>query len=651
MTVQVSNSVKYYVGDGSTSTFDYDFIVFNQSHLKVYLGSVEQSTGFTISGIGSQSGGSVVFSVPPVNGTEVILIRDVPFTQLFDYVAYDSFPAEAHERNIDLLVMMCQYLRGVTDRAMVTAIGQSVWDMKGQEITNAGEATASDSVPTLDQTETLLSSAISQVIPGISFTYAGFTFVSGGTLTSPAQVVYDPATSSFWSWAGSFPEVVAAGSDPLSDPQWINQTENSYRTQGETNDRKMWEAVSALLGYGLVAGSFQEGGTISDPLHVLWDKIGGAVYYRTAGDSVVVPPLSSPGVGWTVMTAASVGVGDPVLSAKWVQKRSAMWTGYAAADGQEISRSLYPDAWAAIAAGLVPVCTKAEWIADPAKRGRFHTGDGSTTFGLPDYNGVYSGSYGPVYLGGGTTDGGAILRDRIQNITGRLGAGDRSSFSNSFGSRITDGAFALTEGTDANMTSGSVTTPAYPCLTQATFDASRVARTGDTTRPITAEGCIAIKLFGAVQNAGSADAAALATAVAALESKYTTLNAATCIVNASGQAAAAGFVRETVSATMPANIAINTRYVFANPIGANKPVRCTVYLYVNGKWSTLDGSMAAISTGYGAGAFYVYGEGIILQTGRNALMSVSTDTISGHANTAASVTSAPCFIHVEAIPV
>lgn len=301
MTVQVSNSVKYYVGDGSTLTFDYDFIVFSQSHLKVYLGSVEQSTGFTVSGIGSQSGGSVVFSVPPVNGTEVILIRDVPFTQLFDYVAYDSFPAEAHERNVDLLVMMCQYLRGVTDRAMVTAIGQSVWDMKGQEITNAGEATAPDSVPTLDQTEAILSSAISQVIPGISFTYAGFTFVSGGTLTSPAQVVYDPATSSFWSWAGPFPKTVAAGSDPLVDPQWINQTENSYRTQGETNDRKMWEAVSALLGYELVAGSFQEGGTISDPIHVLWDKIGGAVYYRTAGDSVVVPPLSSPGVGWTVM--------------------------------------------------------------------------------------------------------------------------------------------------------------------------------------------------------------------------------------------------------------------------------------------------------------------------------------------------------------
>lgn len=213
--------------------------------------------------------------------------------------------------------------------------------------------------------------------------------------------------------------------------------------------------------------------------------------------------------------------GDPVLSAKWIQKRSAMWTGFAAGDGQELSRALYPDAWAAINAGLVPVCTKAEWIADPAKRGCFHTGDGSTTFGLPDYNGVQPGSYGPVYLGGGTTDGGTILRDRIQNIVGKVNISAAGRFE--VGTEGYTGPFAANSTATVLQDATGRTTASQTAGIN--FDASRVARTGDTTRPITAEGCIAIKLFGAVQNTGSADAAALATAVAALAARVTALEA------------------------------------------------------------------------------------------------------------------------------
>lgn len=211
--------------------------------------------------------------------------------------------------------------------------------------------------------------------------------------------------------------------------------------------------------------------------------------------------------------------GDPVLAAKWIQKRSAMWKGYAPADGQLLPRSLYPDAVAGIQAGMVPVCTDAEWLADPAKRGCFTLGDGSTTFRLPDYNGVYAGSYGPAYLGGGNANGGAILRDRIQNITAKASqSADWGLVSNI---AIVDGALYIgDEETVKNMAGSGQPSSSGRFLK---FDASRVARTGETTRPITAEGCIAVRLFGAVQNVGSADAAALATAVAALESRVANL--------------------------------------------------------------------------------------------------------------------------------
>lgn len=631
-------------GNGSASSFPFAFKVFKAADLIVVRRddattietTLTLTTDYTVALNANQNanpGGTVTLVADPLaSGFTLVITSALQYLQPTDLTNQGGFYPKVITDALDRLTIFCQQL------------AQSVAGSFRLPVTAASDISTELPIPEANKIVGWDATAkkLRNVGPQELATISAYGTVNADQFTGDGSQVSFVLSASPGGINNLDVSVDGVTKRPTYDYTWDNGTTITFASAPASPSTPSTPgAKNILIRYAVALPNLDEG------------PIGNAISAHEA--KAGAHPISGVTGLQTALDNLAKNSGDPVLSAKWVQKRSAMWTGYAAADGQEISRSLYPDAWAAIAAGLVPVCTKAEWIADPAKRGCFHTGDGSTTFGLPDYNGVYSGSYGPVYLGGGTTDGGAILRDRIQNITGRLGAGDRSSFSTSFsnssGSRITDGAFALTAGTDANMTSGSTTTPAYPCLTQATFDASLVARTGDTTRPITVEGCIAIKLFGAVQNTGSADAAALATAVAALESKYTTLNTATCIVNASGQAAAAGFVRETVSATMPANIAINTRYVFANPIGTNKPVRCTAYLYVNGKWSTLDSSMAAISTGYGVGAFYVYGEGIILQTGRTALMSVSTDTISGHANTAASVTSAPCFIHVEAIPV
>ncbi|MGN5044154.1 prophage tail fiber N-terminal domain-containing protein [Aeromonas sp. 3P] len=339
-------------------------------------------------------------------------------------------------------------------------------------------------------------------------------------------------------------------------------------------------------------------------------------------------------------------VGDAVLDVKWLTKRSPMRTGYAAGDGQTLSRSLYPDALAAIQAGLVPVCSDADWLADPANRGCFTLGDGTTTFRVPDYNGMQPGSYGPVYLGGGTTDGGTILRDRIQNITGTV-SGISESFATS-GSGT--GAFTKSATTPSALGTPSATDPGNAGTLY--FDASRVARTGDTTRPITAEGCIAIKLFGAVQNTSSADAAALATAVADLsarmsvvEGKVATLEQrkSTCLVNATGT----GAPHETVVAQLPVNITVNTRYVLPNPFGNNTPVTCWAEVFVNNKWADTGFVYdSATAGGCGTKASFVQGEGVVVQTGGSRVCVSSTNAGGGHGTTVA-VSSAPCRVFVR----
>lgn len=317
--------------------------------------------------------------------------------------------------------------------------------------------------------------------------------------------------------------------------------------------------------------------------------------------------------------------------------------GVCAGDGQELTRALYPDAWAAINAGLVPVCTKAEWLADPAKRGCFHTGDGSTTFGMPDLNGAQPGSYGPVYLGGGTTDGGAILRDRIQNITGSSGIVINTQTASSSGN-AGSGAILL-EASTANMS--------YPTGNTAgkilTFDASRVARTGDTTRPITAEGCIAIKLFGAVQNTGSADASALATAVAALAARVTALEARkfTAIVPATYPSGAPHASDETVSASLPASVVNNKEYVLVEPFGPGVPVTLKVQLWIGGFWCDAGWDGNATNVAYGVVARQRAGYGIVVQTGATGVDAGKAIVGGGAGNSGVATTSAPCRVLVS----
>src|SRR5699024_10095614 len=100
-----------------------------------------------------------------------------------------------------------------------------------------------------------------------------------------------------------------------------------------------------------------------------------------------------------------------------------IWDGYVPLDGQELSRAMYPSAWEAINAGLVPVEDDAAWLADPKKRASFTKGDGTTTFRVPDLNGKLSDSIKGLHIRGDNGDSartGKVLRDGAPNITGSV---------------------------------------------------------------------------------------------------------------------------------------------------------------------------------------------------------------------------------------
>lgn len=156
MTVQTNNNSIAYVGNGSTVHFDYDYLILDASHLKVYFGDVLQTSGYVVSGVGSQTGGTVAFAVAPPNGTNIVLTREVPFLQLTDYQPYDAFPAESHERALDLLTMMAQQLKDELGRTIQRPVGGNKWDAENNEIINAADGSSDTSVPNVGQVKSLI---------------------------------------------------------------------------------------------------------------------------------------------------------------------------------------------------------------------------------------------------------------------------------------------------------------------------------------------------------------------------------------------------------------------------------------------------------------------------------------------------------------
>lgn len=184
--------------------------------------------------------------------------------------------------------------------------------------------------------------------------------------------------------------------------------------------------------------------------------------------------------------------------------RASIIAGHGAGDGQLLKRADYSDLWNAINTGVYVSVSDAEWQSTPTARGAYSTGDGSTTFRLPDLNGVWQhptnaalNSIPALFLRGdgavpNTGNGvGVIRKSAAPNITGSLTAAGAAS--------LQGGSGALYPSGTANI--GTPSQSGSPIQSQYMFDASRsspVYGQDSTTevRPNSVKGIWIIRLNG-----------------------------------------------------------------------------------------------------------------------------------------------------------
>jgi hypothetical protein len=133
-----------YTGNGVTTVFDYDFLIFDEDHISVVrsVGDVTSvlviGSDYTVSGVGASDGGAVTLAAPLATGATLTINSSVPYVQETDLQNQGAYYAEVVEREFDLSVMRDQELRTSVNAALAglasavrVPVGENLAELSG----------------------------------------------------------------------------------------------------------------------------------------------------------------------------------------------------------------------------------------------------------------------------------------------------------------------------------------------------------------------------------------------------------------------------------------------------------------------------------------------------------------------------------------
>lgn len=137
MTVSSANAKAVHQTSLEVSDYTFPFKVFQSSEVAVSLvdrisrreAALNLGSDYEVLNVGQESGGTVRLSEAGQrkagNGQHLIILRSMRFLQEIDYRPHDIFPAETHERALDILTMQDQELREMLGRAFIAPPDQN----------------------------------------------------------------------------------------------------------------------------------------------------------------------------------------------------------------------------------------------------------------------------------------------------------------------------------------------------------------------------------------------------------------------------------------------------------------------------------------------------------------------------------------------
>ncbi len=120
MAITAQTQHNTYNPDGVVTTFAYSFCTFDDADIKVYADDVlVSSADYTVTGVGTRAGGSIVFTTAPVSTIAELLIKLVPsFARTNDYQQNGELLSDTLDDDIDRLYSLQQYNNANTGRSL-----------------------------------------------------------------------------------------------------------------------------------------------------------------------------------------------------------------------------------------------------------------------------------------------------------------------------------------------------------------------------------------------------------------------------------------------------------------------------------------------------------------------------------------------------
>jgi hypothetical protein len=125
MTISTTIIKNSYSGDGSTTVFPYTFKINAEADIQVIIRASNGTetvktltTDYSVSGVGSASGGNVTMVTAPSSTETIVIRRSTVQTQTIDLVENDPFTAETVEGGFDKAVALAQELQEQVNRSI-----------------------------------------------------------------------------------------------------------------------------------------------------------------------------------------------------------------------------------------------------------------------------------------------------------------------------------------------------------------------------------------------------------------------------------------------------------------------------------------------------------------------------------------------------
>lgn len=271
--------------------------------------------------------------------------------------------AELAAQNAETSRRLAEQAKTAAQQAQTAAEAAKTGAETAKDGADAAATTAGEHAAAAKQSE--LNAKISETNAAGSATEAGDKAIDATTEANRAKAEADRAT-----------QIVDSKLDKVDISGFIKVYKTKAEADADVGNRVLGEKILVWNQTDSKYGWYKVAGTAEAPVLELVEieqKLVSInnVHADDAGNVQITLPGGNPSlwlgeVTWFPYNKDS-GVGYP---------------GVLPADGREVLRVDYPDTWEAIEAGLIPSVSEAEWQAGASLY--FSTGDGSTTFRLPD---------------------------------------------------------------------------------------------------------------------------------------------------------------------------------------------------------------------------------------------------------------------------